>query len=881
MKGRKGATNDFRVPLSQEAHRVIELALPHARHGFLFPNARHGVISAMTLSRMMERRKLVARPHGFRSSLRDWLAEATDALGNATQYRYDSRNNSVAITDAMGNVTLKLYDGLNRLLEERRLLSPLGIGQGGLDFANPSNPDGSISVFYAWDTNSRLLSLIDDNGNATTYEYDALNRKVLETFADQTTVAYDYDADDNLINKIDQNGSIFTHDYDALNRLVSSEVAAAAGVIGSTQWAYTYDGLSRRTAANDNNDPVFEGDDATVEYRFNSLNQLLSESNNGTATTASYDGLDNRLSLVYPNGRKVAYSYDAVYNLQNVTQAVSGESIVEYDYAGRGRVLDKRLGNGTALHYHANQNDIGYDGINRSLQHRYTNTSDEFIAGFSYAFDKTHNRRFELNQNIQTADVYEYDSDYRLTRVAYDIAANDSSLQAITNNATTNQDVETLAAANDHAWLLDGVGNWVSKQTTTIEASSATGFISNEMNEYLKVGAAELEYDNNGNLVFDGQRHLAYDARNRLVRVSTLSGNTIASYSYDAFNRRTRKVAGSAVTSFLYFGKQVMEERNLQGQTQRQFVYGNGLDEVLQMRAANNDFYYHDNSIGSIAALTDKNGEVVERYRYTAYGEATITAADGVTERASSEVDNPYTFTGRRLDNETGLYYYRARYYSAEMGRFIQRDPLGYQDGMGWYIYVHNNPINLIDPLGTYAGIDDAIFTIGGALVGIGGQAISDFVTGNESSLTDYIAAGIGGAVAGETLLYAGPIAAGAAGGAAANITRQIGNNITGESSGFSVGGLAFETTVGAATGLIPGVKVPGITAGKGSFNSVFKQMVTKFNNGTISGVKLKTALKMFVGRSVDTSLLPGAVGANLASWLKENLGIDVDSDKK
>lgn len=79
MKGRKGATNDFRVPLSQEAHRFIELALPHARHGFLFPNARHGVISAMTLSRMMERRKLVARPHGFRSSLRDWLAEATDA----------------------------------------------------------------------------------------------------------------------------------------------------------------------------------------------------------------------------------------------------------------------------------------------------------------------------------------------------------------------------------------------------------------------------------------------------------------------------------------------------------------------------------------------------------------------------------------------------------------------------------------------------------------------------------------------------------------------------------------------------------------------------------------------------------------------------------
>lgn len=79
MKGRKGATEAFRVPLSTEALHVIELARPHVRNGFLFPNSRQGVISDMTLSRHMERRGLNARPHGFRSSLRDWLAESTDA----------------------------------------------------------------------------------------------------------------------------------------------------------------------------------------------------------------------------------------------------------------------------------------------------------------------------------------------------------------------------------------------------------------------------------------------------------------------------------------------------------------------------------------------------------------------------------------------------------------------------------------------------------------------------------------------------------------------------------------------------------------------------------------------------------------------------------
>ena len=79
MKGRKGATDAFRVPLSSEAQRIIDLARPHARNGFLFPNTRGGVISDMTLARHMERRGLEARPHGFRTSLRTWLAETTDA----------------------------------------------------------------------------------------------------------------------------------------------------------------------------------------------------------------------------------------------------------------------------------------------------------------------------------------------------------------------------------------------------------------------------------------------------------------------------------------------------------------------------------------------------------------------------------------------------------------------------------------------------------------------------------------------------------------------------------------------------------------------------------------------------------------------------------
>lgn len=79
MKSRRDATTDFRVPLVPEALAVIEAAKVHARDGFLFPSVRKGVISDANMSRMMERRGMDARPHGFRSSLRDWLAEATEA----------------------------------------------------------------------------------------------------------------------------------------------------------------------------------------------------------------------------------------------------------------------------------------------------------------------------------------------------------------------------------------------------------------------------------------------------------------------------------------------------------------------------------------------------------------------------------------------------------------------------------------------------------------------------------------------------------------------------------------------------------------------------------------------------------------------------------
>lgn len=110
-------------------------------------------------------------------------------------------------------------------------------------------------------------------------------------------------------------------------------------------------------------------------------------------------------------------------------------------------------------------------------------------------------------------------------------------------------------------------------------------------------------------------------------------------------------------------------------------------------------YYFHFDGLGNVVAISDSAGNTIEKYAYDVYGAAEIRNANGSI-RNTSLVGNPYLFTGRRFDNETALYYYRARYYSPELGRFLQVDPGGYDNGINLYAYAGNNPIILVDPLG-------------------------------------------------------------------------------------------------------------------------------------------------------------------------------------
>jgi RHS repeat-associated protein len=173
-------------------------------------------------------------------------------------------------------------------------------------------------------------------------------------------------------------------------------------------------------------------------------------------------------------------------------------------------------------------------------------------------------------------------------------------------------------------------------------------------------------------------------------------------YLYDAGGRRIEKRCdGRTITKYVYDGDHCIAEYDAGGTLRRKYLYGPGVDEPICMIEATasyaGTYYYHLDGLGSVVALTNSSGNTVEVYEYDVYGR--VGASD-------PNHPNRFMFTGREFDKETGLYYYRARYYNPQIGRFLQTDPAGYGDGMNWYAYCRNCPVGRVDPSGRESNTD-------------------------------------------------------------------------------------------------------------------------------------------------------------------------------
>jgi RHS repeat-associated protein len=415
-----------------------------------------------------------------------------------------------------------------------------------------------------------------------------------------------------------------------------------------------------------------------------------------------------RTSLTYPNARKITFTHDALERIRNIQDSGAPTNIAQYTYIGPDRVLQRQFQNGTQLTFldNAGTTDVGYDPLRRTIQRRDLRSDNSLVVGFGHAYDRENNKSYEAKfQSPTNSEVYNYDSAYRII-----------DFQRGQLNGTNTGIIPPPSATED--WTLDGVGNW---RIDTVNGVPGNNTV-NSVNEYTNVNGGPLTYDLNGNLV-SASLGYQWDYRNRLRQVCSLpAGATsctapgtqlLAVYSYDAMNRRTRKVVTNSgslngTTNFYYDAWRSIEERDGLGVLTQQYVFGAGVDEPLVLDRGGQRLFYHQNTLSSSFALTDSTAAVVEGYQYSAYGQQTVFAGGFTTPiGTASAVGNPFLYTGQRFDPESGLYYYKNRYYLSTIGRFLQRDPLEYGTSMNLYEYVGSAPTAFTDPSGMQAPMRD------------------------------------------------------------------------------------------------------------------------------------------------------------------------------
>ncbi|MFI5458895.1 MAG: RHS repeat-associated core domain-containing protein [Isosphaerales bacterium] len=703
--------------------------------------------------------------------------DTTQAGGDGiirTGWNYDKDSLLSSMIDDDGNVTLYLYDDLNRQVAQSEGLVV------GSTYTEANILGSRVIPTPTAATINNPSTIPNAEINSQLAEAQALIAAVASLFptlANQvndnppTTKVWGFSPNDNVLIYQDENGTETFTKYDAIDRVIAVRdfragqhdsfagdpifapapvsIPAVPGsttvVQGTTIQNFQYDGLSRMTSAFDNNDPTTASDDSTVTDAYDSLGRIIEEAQSiggqPTQVISSAWRADNlRSALTYPNGRVEVYTYDDLEREKTVSDQGASQPIAVYDYMGVDRVIEQlypQAGTFETYLNNAGTADIGYDGDRRPIEVRDLRSDNSLIVGFTYTYDRMGNKLTEGKlQDPKNSETYTYDSAYRL----------------ITFNRASGG-----IAPLQSSWTLDGVGNWIQVNGQSQQFSST-----NELTQSAPAagGPATILYDNNGNQTDDGTYLYTYDAENRLRTVTLKSSSAlIAVYSYDALGRRIQKVVtnsggSNGTTDYYLDGQQEIEEHNGAGTLTQQYVYGRGINEVLVMdRNLNGDatatgpgdqrLFYYQNALGSVFALTDNTGKILEAYQYDAYGRQTVFdpgpsgsvvfgAGDVVTPGGVSLVGNPFLFVGMRLDPETGLYYDQAREYNAVQGRFISRDPAGISYDAGnlgnGYTYAWNSPAAAEDTTGLLTWkVGDTVWSEGTSITNIYGRKV-DFL---------------------------------------------------------------------------------------------------------------------------------------------------------
>lgn len=603
---------------------------------------------------------------GIKDSLNNTVTYTLNNAGDAT--KVEVKNSTPATTYVHDQV----FDELSRLIRS-------------IGAATPAQ-----TAYFAYDKNSNLTSYTDPKANpATTYTYDALQRLKTQTDSASGVVTLGYTGLDDLNSVKDQRNNTTSYTYNAFGDVLT-ESSPDRGSI-----TYVVDKAGNVTKRTDARSVV-------TDYTYDALNRLLTvvyPAETALNATLSYDlssgcgtPYKGHLCRVVDNTGTTNYQYDSLGRVTNVSETRGALTFTQsYTYDLAGNIATITMPSGRVVTYTRNANGL-VSNVAAPINGSATNLASSITYlpfgpqnAMTYGNAKTFSATFDTDYNPTNRTV-----SGGLYNWTYTTDKNSNITQA---GATTyGYDALDRVNAENPGTAASYTYDATSNRLTKVQGSTTTTTVPSTSNKISAVGGTSYTYDAAGNITAIGTNGYVWNNQG-LMKEYKISGTTTGTYTYNAYNQRTKKVAGGTTTHYVYgAGGLLLGEYTTAGAMVREYVYLNSAP-LAQVNSGSPETvtYIHTDHLGTPRFGTNSAGTSVWSWTNDAFGISTPSGAATINLRMA----------GQYYDSESSLFYNWNRYYNPTIGRYISSDPIGLEGGLNTFGYAFQNPTSLIDPSGT------------------------------------------------------------------------------------------------------------------------------------------------------------------------------------